>query len=173
MASTSRRSSRQSLTTHVTDSSNSNIIFHNLLKISLDTRFALTRSSGTLGVHGVAPGRLGCGSSTVAGVDIDDVVVWNAIITDINAEQRCSILTDIVIILDFQVLLSLGVRAVEGGTHPLRPWRPEARTGDPALQHRSSTVHAGGAWPCLRQRTKTRHQTPTCKAKRRKVRDLG
>jgi len=118
MASTSRRSSRQALTTHVTDSSNSNIIFLNLLKISPDTRFALTRSSGTLGVNGVAPGRLGRGSSTVTGVGVDiddvDVVVRNAVVTDIDAKQRRSILTDVVIILDFQVL-SLGVRAVEGG----------------------------------------------------------
>ena len=114
MASTSRRSSRQALTTHVTDSSNSNIIFLNLLKISPDTRFALTRRCRTMSVDGAAPCRRLGPSSTFAGVDIDDVV-QNAVVTDIDAEQRRSILTDVVIILDFQVLLSLGVRAVEGG----------------------------------------------------------
>jgi len=132
--------SRQALTTHVTDNSNSNIIFLDLLKISPDTRFALTRRCGTLSVEGAAPCRRLGPSSTIAGVDIDNIV-RNAVVTDIDAEQRRSILTDIVIILYFQVLrLRLGVRAMEGVL--IRPGH-----GDPKVRQTerltlpSSTVH--------------------------------
>ena len=101
-----------------------------------------------MSVGGASPYRCRGPSTSVAGTNIDDVD-WNVAVTDIDTEQRHCVFTDVIAILDFQLIrLHLGVKAMEGVLIRPPSWRSRPwtlRTADLVLQQCSSTLHAGSA----------------------------
>ena len=84
MTSTSSRSSSQPSPTYLADSNNSNITFLNLLKTIPNTRFTLTTRRGTMSGVGASPCPSRGPSTAIAslGIDVNDVVLLNTVVTD-------------------------------------------------------------------------------------------
>jgi hypothetical protein len=64
-----------------------------------------------MSASGASPCRHRGASTTVAGIDINDVIP-NSAITEIDTEQPDSVITDVIVILDFQVEVIVAIEGI-------------------------------------------------------------